>query len=292
LATVTVIIPTFNRTKKLIRAIGSVFDQSYKDWAIIVVDDASTEDISAAVSGFDSQKIKLLRHERTKGANAARNTGWRAANSPFIAFLDSDDIWLPDKLSRQMNVFDVAGSDLGMVYSWFAVKGTNTPFFNVDPEEIDFTQLLVNNSIGTFSTAVVRRRVLEEVHGLDEDLPSCQDWDLWLRLYGVTRISGLAEILTWLDVEGNRISNNPVASLEGHKLFFDKHRNSVAELPKSARSRFHLNLARVFFFKRSMSYAAQHAWEALDSDPMALFKVFGFLLQRFARRTGKIISHR
>ena len=99
---VSVIIPTYNRAHLIGRAIRSVLDQTYQDWELIVVDDASTDDIPGIVKGFTDGRVKYIRHDENKGAAAARNTGIQAARGAYIAFLDSDDEWLPEKLERQV----------------------------------------------------------------------------------------------------------------------------------------------------------------------------------------------
>lgn len=290
MSTVTVIIPTLDRSEKLTRAITSVFDQNYPELDVIVVDDGSTENIAAVVARFPGQPVRLLRHESSKGACAARNTGWRAADSMFIAFLDSDDIWLPDKLNRQMAIFEAAGPKLGMVYTWFSILSEATPILEFDPDENDFANLAVSNLIGTLSTVVVRRNLLEEVGGLDENLPSCQDWDLWMRLSQITQFTGIGKVLAAVDVEGKRISSNRQASIRGHRMFAAKHQDAVAALPRMHRAQHHLGMARIFFFNRSAGDALFHVWRALRSNPLALFRMLGFVLERITRRLFKIVN--
>ncbi|MDA0655560.1 MAG: glycosyltransferase family A protein [Proteobacteria bacterium] len=290
MSTITVIIPTLDRPEKLARAITSVLDQKYPNLDIIVVDDGSTENIAAVVSRFSDQGVRLLRHDSSKGACAARNTGWRATDSMFIAFLDSDDVWLPDKLNRQMAIFDAAGPNLGMVYTSFSIIGDDIPILECDPDENDFARLAVSNMIGTLSTVVVRRNLLEEVGGLDEKLQSCQDWDLWMRLSQITQITGIGEVLVSVDVEGKRISSNRQASILGHRMFAAKHQDAVATLPRMPRAQHHLGMARIFFFNRSARDTLFHIWRALRSNPLALFKILGFVLARITNRLFKTLE--
>jgi len=95
--TVSVIIPTYNRAHLVGRAIRSVLNQTYQDFEIIVVDDCSTDNTEEIVKGFNDHRIRYMRHDRNRGGSAARNTGIKASQGKYIAFLDSDDEWLLKK---------------------------------------------------------------------------------------------------------------------------------------------------------------------------------------------------
>ncbi|MBR9846818.1 MAG: glycosyltransferase family 2 protein, partial [Algicola sp.] len=110
---VSAVIPTLNRSNYLREAVISVINQSYPVFEIIVVDDGSTEDIRQALSDINGP-IKIVRHEQNKGHAAARNTGIREAQGDYVAFLDSDDLWLPQKLEIQIPCFDYS-EDVGLV---------------------------------------------------------------------------------------------------------------------------------------------------------------------------------
>ena len=106
---VSVVIPVFNRPAAVRRAIESVLAQTCQDFEIIVVDDGSTDETPAVVAGLADPRMTLIQHEGNRGGSAARNTGLRAASAEYVAFLDSDDEWLPRKLERQLEVFQPVG---------------------------------------------------------------------------------------------------------------------------------------------------------------------------------------
>lgn len=112
---VSVILPTFNRSRSLGSAIMSVLTQSVKDLELIVVDDASSEDIEGLVRNIEDRRIKFIRRETNGGAAAARNTGLAEASGEYIAFQDSDDLWLPDKLAKQLACFTTLPTNVGAV---------------------------------------------------------------------------------------------------------------------------------------------------------------------------------
>ena len=110
---ISVILPVHNRADVLPRAIGSVVEQELKDFELIVIDDGSTDNSAQVAESFGDQRIRVTRLDRNRGGNVARNHGIRAASAPLIAFLDSDDRYLPNKLSRRSSRFTMAVSELG-----------------------------------------------------------------------------------------------------------------------------------------------------------------------------------
>src|SRR6188474_1008516 len=128
---VSVVIPVFNRPAAVRRAIDSVLAQTVQDFEIIVVDDGSTDGTAAAVTAIQDPRITLVKHDQRRGGSAARNSGIRASIAPYVAFLDSDDEWLPSKLERQLEVFENGKEDLGLVYTgadWVYSDGTARTF--------------------------------------------------------------------------------------------------------------------------------------------------------------------
>ena len=114
---VSVIIPTYNYGRFIERAVNSVLSQSYQDYEIIIIDDGSTDDTkNRVVVKYHDERIIYIRHDMNRGPSAARNTGIKSSKGEFIAFLDSDDEWEPDKLYHQINLFRNASSDIGCVY--------------------------------------------------------------------------------------------------------------------------------------------------------------------------------
>ncbi|MFC6974687.1 glycosyltransferase family 2 protein [Halomicroarcula sp. GCM10025709] len=99
---VSVVVPTYNRADTVGRAVESALAQTVTDIEVVVVDDGSTDDTAAVVTGIDDERVRYLAHERNRGRSAARNTGIEAARGEYVAFLDSDDRWLPGKLDRQL----------------------------------------------------------------------------------------------------------------------------------------------------------------------------------------------
>ena len=113
---VSVVIPSYNRAHLVKRAIDSVLNQTYREFEVIVVDDASTDGTAEIVKGLADQRVRYVKHQANRGVSESRNTGIKAAKGHLIGFLDSDDEWLPHKLRKQIDRFNELPSDTGVVY--------------------------------------------------------------------------------------------------------------------------------------------------------------------------------
>jgi glycosyltransferase involved in cell wall biosynthesis len=228
---ITVVIPVFNRAQAVQRAISSVLAQTYQNFELIVVDDGSTDSIAESVSAFLDRRITLIRHERNRGGGAARNTGIWAGSGPFVAFLDSDDEWLPTKLERQLEVFERSGERLGFVYTGaerIFPDGSSSRYIPERRGDLS-SALLTDNVVGETSLGMVRRTALDAIGGFDESLPSSQDLDLWLRLCERFEADVVPEALVKVTIryDTGRISANAHATVSGRELYGQKHRQKL-----------------------------------------------------------------
>ncbi len=180
---VSIIMPTYNRSQKVVRAVESVLDQSFRDFEIIVVDDGSTDDTCQSLAKFGSS-ITYIRCPLNRGVSAARNAGVRTASAPWIAFLDSDDYWLRDKLGVQMEF-------LRRNPEWVACqteeiwirrgRRVNPRRKHKKPSGDIFKRSLALCLVSP-SSVVVSRELFDEIGLFDETLQAAEDYDLWLRI--------------------------------------------------------------------------------------------------------------
>lgn len=183
MTSVSVIIPTYNRAIKVARAISSVLYQTFRDYELTVVDDGSDDGTSAVLSQF-RRHITCLAHPENRGVSAARNTGIRASEGSLIAFLDSDDYWLPEKLAAQVTFFQKNPDALICQTQELWIRRGR----RVNPGERhlkpsgDIFEPSLKLCLVSPSAVMVRRELLDEVGLFDETLPACEDYDLWLRL--------------------------------------------------------------------------------------------------------------
>jgi glycosyltransferase involved in cell wall biosynthesis len=183
MAAVSVIIPTFNRAHKIARAVASVLYQTFTDYEVLVVDDGSEDETSEVLKLFRS-RVKCIPLSKNLGVSAARNSGIRESHSPLIAFLDSDDYWLPGKLAAQVSFFSKHPEAVACQTEEYWIRRgrrVNPMKKHLKPSGEIFEPSL-KLCVVSPSAAVVKRTLLEEVGLFAEDLPACEDYDLWLRI--------------------------------------------------------------------------------------------------------------
>ncbi len=180
---VSVIIPTYNRAGMVLEAVASVQAQGWRDFELIVVDDGSADGTRESLEAL-GPGVKLLSLSRRRGASAARNLGIEAAQGEWLSFLDSDDLWLPEKLERQMAYLE-AHPDLRICQTeeiwWRRDRRVDPPRTHRKEGGWIFLRSLERCLVSP-SAVVLHRRLLEEVGGFDETLPAAEDYDLWLRI--------------------------------------------------------------------------------------------------------------
>lgn len=230
--TVSVIIPVFNRANTVGRAIASVLGQTYRDFELIVVDDASCDGTAAAIRAFRDRRIVFMSHKANQGAPAARNTGLSVARGEYIAFLDSDDEWLPSKLEKQVDLFNAVSSETGLVYTgtYRVEESGRASYHRPQYRGYVFERLLVKNIImGSTSGAMIRSEVFRKVGWFDETLPAMQDVDYWLRVARYFAVDYVCDPLIKVHVGENsqRISCDKEAISRGRAMFFEKYKDEL-----------------------------------------------------------------
>lgn len=203
---ISVIMPTYNAQAYIQTAIESVMRQTLKDWELWVIDDGSTDDTVACAEALAAQdeRIRVLVNKHNMGAAATRNRGISHCRGDFIAFLDSDDIWLPDKLHKQIMHLQKTGGDL--CYTSYAIIGADGDSVRPDyivPETVDFSSMLRENVIGC-STVMIRRDTAMQYRFTTEFYH--EDYVYWLELLKTGhRAVGCQEVLTqWRLLETSR----------------------------------------------------------------------------------------
>ncbi|TYB33529.1 MAG: glycosyltransferase [Flexistipes sinusarabici] len=188
---VSVVIPVYNRTTSLKDAIESVFLQKYPDIEIIVVDDGSGEKVNKNLRPYMS-RIKYIRAENNRGVSAARNLGIHRARGDYIAFLDSDDLWLPGKLKEQIKLMEKEKTKVCHTDEFwykkdkFVNQGVRHKKYGgwIFPLILDICRI-------SPSTIIMHKTVIENSGKFDENFPACEDYDFWLRIASKFKISYL-----------------------------------------------------------------------------------------------------
>lgn len=194
---ISIIIPTFNRGDCLLRAIKSVFSQSYKNYELIIVDDGSTDNTHELLAPLiESKEIKYYKQENS-GVSSARNLGIKNSTGDLVSFLDSDDEWLPNKLQEQIN-FLAKNSYLKIVYGdelWIrrGIRVNQKAIHKKSGGRI--FKVCVEQCLIAPSSVMLYRNLLEEMGGFDNNFIVCEDYDLWLKISSTYEIGFIANPL-------------------------------------------------------------------------------------------------
>lgn len=219
-----VVIPTKNREALIGRAIESALRQTLPVAEVIVVDDGSEDGTHAVVRALAEAdpRVRLIPLHVSGGAASARNRGVSETHAEWICFLDSDDAWAPEKHAAQARAIANAP---GVVASFTGLRYVaQTYSFEVPaPASVTHLDLRGANVVGSTSSAMVRRDALLAVGGFDPDLPSCQDWDLWIKLRQRGEFALVRDALVDFTQDSNvRISKNKTAVFAGHDVVFSR----------------------------------------------------------------------
>ncbi|MCP3685546.1 MAG: glycosyltransferase family 2 protein [bacterium] len=280
---VSVVIPTYNRIPLLKRAVNSVLSQTLKDIEIIVIDDASSVDIASALQEL-SHDIIYIRHTTNKGASAARNTGIRRASAAYIAFLDSDDEWLPEKLVIQYETFQRSSEQLGMVYTDFCDPNDSRPQLSSFNHEHLEQEIFIQNIIGTTSTPMVRRSCFDKVGVFDEALPSCQDWDMWIRLCQHYESKFIPIVLVHYFCQDDSISKDNKATLLGHKILTTRYRANLTSLSPKQRATHYIYLGKLFYWRRALGDSMFFFARACHCYHQSIYNILDFLIVKNSKK--------
>jgi glycosyltransferase involved in cell wall biosynthesis len=181
----TVVIPTHNRRALLRRALDSVLRQGDTAVEVVVVDDGGTDGTAEAVHALGRDDVRLLRHGRSKGVSAARNAGLAVARTPWVAFLDDDDLWAPDKVRAQLaGMAEYGGSRWSCVGAVYVDSDLHVRRHAHPPASGSIVDLLCSRQPlpGGGSGALVDTELARKVGGYDEQISITADWDFYLRL--------------------------------------------------------------------------------------------------------------
>ena len=259
---VSVIVPAYNRAKLVLGALESVWGQTYRPIELIVVDDGSVDDTRdrvvqwagrhAAESDFSVRYI----YQENQGANAARNLGIQHAQGELVAFIDSDDRWLPDKLEKQVPLFrddpqvGAVYCGIGLVDLASGVKLSEDR--KLYPHGWLLQELLVHDVTAGTPSYVVRKECFDKAGFFDVSLQARQDWDMWIRIATEYKFACVPEVLVEAGKHtGPRLSREAKGSIEAHWCIHEKYAPLRKQFPvsvrRSAEGALFRRLGRIYF---------------------------------------------
>jgi glycosyltransferase involved in cell wall biosynthesis len=234
---VSVIIPSFNRAHCVGVAINSALAQTLSALEVIVIDDGSSDGTADLVSAINDPRVRFLRHDANRGASAARNTGLAHACGRYIALLDSDDVWLPEKLAAQVELLEGAPEASGVCCTGVYLHLLDHGVTRIVPGKTESNWnhvIAVGCELSPGSTLVARRSVFDAVGPFDAALPRFEDWD-WLFRY--TRSGDILMVEAPLAHINNRRGRMGEAVSLSTQRYFDKHAAAYAALPAAVRKK-------------------------------------------------------
>lgn len=179
---ISVVLPTYNRAADLKRAVDSVLNQTYPHFELIIVDDGSTDETIALINEIKDERVSFIKHSVNKGAAASRNTGIKISNGKYIAFLDSDDTWHPEKLEKQYEVFSKSDNSVGGCVTYYDLIYPNKIIKRqIKIQEDFYKQSLLGCNLSPGSTLMFKKRCLEQVGLQNENLKRFEDWEWQIR---------------------------------------------------------------------------------------------------------------
>lgn len=219
---VSIITATYNSSEYISKTIESIRNQSYSNWELLITDDCSDDGTIEIIKEIikKDQRVKLFCLKKNSGAGKARNNSIREANGRFIAFCDSDDLWLPYKLETQLRF--LGENNLDFTYSSYFTQDENGKRIGCvyAPNKISFQDILRNNYIGCL-TAIYDSKQLGKVYM--PNIRKRQDWVLWIRIIEkLNLVKGISEPLAIYTVRKNSISSKKTELLKYNWIVYNK----------------------------------------------------------------------
>ena len=293
---VSVIIPTYNRADLLPRAIDSALNQTYKDFELIIVDDGSTDNTKKIVEEYQKkdERIKYLWEENSSGPARPYNLALKQCQGEYIAFLDSDDVWLPEKLEKQIAIFEEYDGkiNLGLVICEAYVVdldrndiGRLTFPYNenlLGPEK--FGLFFEKFGIISLSCVVIKKEVFKNIGYFDEKFKVSADVDIYSRILKNSPIYFLKEPLVKYTQSDRSLSNEQfwIKQMPEYKYFLEKYEDDFKKSPE-AKSRFLRNIGTFYTLNNNSRMARKYFKEAIKNNPLSLRLYFQYFLSFFPK---------
>jgi len=280
---ISVIIPTYNRAKLVLRAIQSALNQTFQDLEVIVVDDGSTDNTREMVGEFVKldDRVRFLQHTINKGVSAARNTAIMQARGEYIALLDSDCIWLPEKIENQLKAFREASEKVGIVSTGFIYDDGNEPRTQIREGisgEMYYKLIRGLYWPGEPSSLLIKAQCFEKVGLFDEKLPMGEDTDIYIRISKYYHFGTVAEpLLIERRIHQDRLTKNSMAMFEGRKRLLEKYRH---EFPRVSLLKYHCSayVSQIYFTQGNFRLSRRYYRQALLAQPIKSFNIFKLII--------------
>ena len=266
---ISVILPTYNRAQSLRRAIDSVLAQTHQELELIVADDASTDGTAALLATIHDPRLRHLRCPRNGGPGYARNRGVEAARGEVLAFQDSDDEWVPEKLQEQWLLLQVAPAEVAMVCGAYIAHFPDGHEMRVrapGQEKADVETDILAGWCGIPPSWLLRRDRFDAIGGFDEGLPNREDWDLVLRMSGKWKVLPQTRPLTHKHTTAGSLEHDRDKRVTSGNIILARHAARFATVPAITAGHWY-RIARTQIQLGDAAGARQALRKAMQSRP-------------------------
>ena len=289
---VSVIIPTYNRAAVLGRSIQSVLCQTFGDFELIVVDDGSQDNTRDVVNSYCGANIRYVRHVRNLGPGPSRNTGINLAKGDYIAFQDSDDQWLPEKLEKQIRYLDSAPADIGVVYSCL-LRMNGSAAVHIPPErkgtngkmDGDIHRALCRGNFIATPSVLVKKECFSRAGFFDDHFHQYEDWDMWIRISKYYRFGYIDEPLVISYYTPGSVNEKGVISeVKAARFILEKY-NEEFRSNKPEKAYLLFAIGNRLCQTEHITQGRRYLIKAIQNNPSAPKYSIAFLLSLFGHRT-------
>jgi glycosyltransferase involved in cell wall biosynthesis len=280
---VSILMPAYNSGKTIAESIESVLEQTYQNWELIVINDGSSDNTVDIIKTFKDDRVILIEQKQC-GVCCARNNGLRHSNGDWIAFLDSDDLWVEKKLEVQLNYLEKNDYKFSYSKSYSFAEDSNNvkkafSFVNLGFE--DKEEILIYDFIPTL-TVMLHKSIINDVGIFDQELNSAEDWDLWIRVLQKYRVGFIDEYLTKYRVSNLGLSGNLYSHHIEEEKVFKKHISKYNKIIYKYRTWFCKKKKAIIALQKKDYYTFLKLLIQLCAIPRLLV---GFILNKYAKRS-------
>lgn len=264
--TVSIVLPTYNRAEYLPRSIDSVLRQTFDDFELIVVDDASTDGTRSVVEGYDDDRVTYVSHDENRGPSAARNTGLEIVRGEFVTFIDSDDEFVPTFLETSLRALrDEPDDCAGTAVTYENHKTYKDYEVEMNPVPPVMSGMdVIGDAIPRVGGLMLRSTVVSEIGRFDEQQPYNEDVDYWIRLFqNGYYLVGIGEPLYRYYKHGDQQTSDDRSKIFGLTTFFGKHDGA---LPTSYRVKHRRELGIAYAREGDFSSASAQFRRAIEDE--------------------------
>jgi glycosyltransferase involved in cell wall biosynthesis len=293
-ATISVIIPTYNRAHLLKKSIDSVLNQTYANLEVIVIDDNSSDNTDEVLNRYNDERIRYIKNKVNRGASDARNQGIEIARGEYLTFLDSDDELFVDKLEKQVTKFSGLSNKYGLVYCGYCFVSSEKG----EIEEHIFPELygnvysnLLTRNIFPIHAPVVKRECFKKCGIFDTSLPACEDWDIWIRVARHYEFAFVPEILAKYYIHGKQKSTEMESVVLAREKIVEKYRRELHHRPHVL-ARHQKEIALLYCLNDEPAKGRKYFLSSIRSDPFHYWNYVHLALSLLSNRIHKNVMNK